>query len=158
MTDAPNPSAAKTEPVAWRVRAGVKHPLVENGKPFDWRLSDKYPSLGDGANLEWFDIEPLYTHPQPSLSVGLDREKMGGGDVIALVDPSRWNFPNAPQLAYANGHHDALALAAPAEGYVLVPEKLVHRAAGLLDCEGYDDTSKQLLACLPAASTGETGA
>ena len=42
---------------------------------------------------------------------------MGGGDVIALVDPSRWNFPNAPQLAYANGHADALAASTPVGGW-----------------------------------------
>jgi hypothetical protein len=42
---------------------------------------------------------------------------MGGGDVIALVDPSRWDFPAAPQLAYANGHADALAASTPVGGW-----------------------------------------
>lgn len=37
-----------------------------------------------------------------------DTTEMGGGDVIALVDPSRWDHPNAPQLAYAYGHNDAV--------------------------------------------------
>jgi len=45
--------------------------------------------------------------PQPS---GETREQMmGGGDVIALVDPSRWDCPNAPQLSYANGWNDAVS-------------------------------------------------
>lgn len=55
-------SDALPEPVAWRVRCGLNHPLVE-GKPFDWRLSEKRPELGEGAKSEWFDIEPLYTDP-----------------------------------------------------------------------------------------------
>ena len=45
--------------------------------------------------------------PQPS---GETREQMmGGGDVIALVDQSRWDCPNAPQLSYANGWNDAVS-------------------------------------------------
>lgn len=46
------------EAVAWRVRAGVNHPLVEV-EPFPWRLSEPVPSIGEGAQPEWFDIEPL---------------------------------------------------------------------------------------------------
>ncbi len=54
--------ASQREAVAWRIRAGLNHPLVE-GRPFDWRLSETRPSLGEGAKDEWFDVEPLYTSP-----------------------------------------------------------------------------------------------
>lgn len=36
-------------------------------------------------------------------------ETLGGGDVIAFVDPERWDHPGAPQLAYAHGWSDAVA-------------------------------------------------
>lgn len=34
--------------------------------------------------------------------------ELGGGDVIATVDPARWDHPLSPQLAYAYGWNDAL--------------------------------------------------
>lgn len=55
--------------VAWRIRAGLGHPLVED-KPFDWRLSESRPEYGDGAKAEWFDLEPLYTRPFSVNGVG----------------------------------------------------------------------------------------
>jgi hypothetical protein len=49
----------RLEPVAWRVRANRNHPLVERD-PFEWRLSETKPVLGEGAQVEWFDVQPLY--------------------------------------------------------------------------------------------------
>lgn len=45
----------------------------------------------------------------------------------------------------------------PEAGMRLVPEKLIFHAAGLLDCEGYDQTSADLLACLAAAPVPPAG-
>lgn len=57
-----------SEAVAWRVRAGVNHPLVERG-PFDWRLSETKPQLGEGAQPEWFDVQALgVIEPDPRIA------------------------------------------------------------------------------------------
>lgn len=44
----------------------------------------------------------------PSSEPDVSGEDWGGGDVIALIDPARWDHPDAPQHAYANGRNDAL--------------------------------------------------
>lgn len=74
---------------------------------------------GDLKPLNWSQAEPIYLRPAPPAFACLpDREEvdMGGGDVIALVDPSRWDHPTAPQLAYANGWNDALSAPPSAAG------------------------------------------
>lgn len=58
----PTGEVGGVEPVAWRVRCGLNHPLVE-GVPFGWQLSEKRPEIGEGAKPEWFDIEPLFAAP-----------------------------------------------------------------------------------------------
>src|SRR5690606_36123873 len=36
-----------------------------------WRLSEMKPTLGEGAQPEWFDVEPLFTRPTPATPEGL---------------------------------------------------------------------------------------
>lgn len=119
MTDAPNPSAAKT--------AFTVDDLAQ-----EIRRVDGSHSLGAGALAEaLWPFLSLYTHPQPSLSVGLDREA-----VARVIAPKAWALLDhevaermkarmgmaiadvseivGPSLKTADA---ILALAAPAEGW-----------------------------------------
>lgn len=57
-------------------------------------------------------------------------KEIGGGDVVACFDASRWDHPKAPQMSYANGWNDALSAApepvidpeAPVVGDPLAPK------------------------------------
>ena len=94
---------------ALRQSAIRAHPVAQKGEPVgEIVLSNKF-----GSGVSWVDgkLPPtgtkLYTHPAPASDELL--EDLGGGDVIALVDPERWDHPDAPQLAYANGWNNAIA-------------------------------------------------
>lgn len=107
--DAPNPSAAKTEPVAWRFMvAGVD----------EWEFCETDPRC---ETTDFSAVQPLYTHPQPSLSVGLDREAVAKIIWHRFAPSSDYNSGNALRGEYILAADAILALAARAEGYVLVP-------------------------------------
>lgn len=131
MTDATTtPTDKAGEPVAWRYRS-------KSGTS-GWMVTLD-PNMGEWPNLI---VQPLYTHPQPSLSVGLDKEavaklvcrEMGydpdqhikGGQATDFEDfGPRWK---AARNGHWHGFTDyeeiadqiikgVLALAAPAEGW-----------------------------------------
>lgn len=188
MTDAPNPSAAKTgEPVAWAYDLAMRYDHVFDTYD-EWKacLSATKPNGPDGGIR---NLTPLYTHPQPSLSVGLDREaiieavkdamtdawadicsdtgcwpadlkRVGKSPVRLEYRPAIWTESTAEMAA-----NRILALAAPAEGYVLVPveptEAMMRagRASDDQPSEGQDadlaaNYRAMIAACLPAAPTG----
>lgn len=192
MTDAPNPSAAKTEPVLLPCPfCGDDGEVRQTHDEFSRRRSvvvcrgcgaRSDASIGDlRASNEW----NTRTHPQPSLSVGLDREAVARVIHAREFPGQAWADATEAYRAHLCMTADAiLALAAPAEGYVLVPveptEDAVKRAASALAVEWFaggetdqairDEASTQwagfmcmaraalIAACLPAAPTGETGA
>lgn len=131
MTDAPNPSA-KTEE-----HCDVHHLLVEFANSIKGASLDK--------RIEYLrvftDRINAFTHPQPSLSVGLDREAVARVIAAELckqdydphADPATvfpddtlsWAYIDQGGVDFGLIADAILALAAPAEGYVLVPvEKL----------------------------------
>lgn len=217
MTDAPNPSAAKTGSEFTQYRrsqiaelrpyvpgeelgsnVSVSEADFKAGSPKAGDMIARNPANHDDQWLvaaDYFaaNFEPLYTHPQPSLSVGLDREAVARV-VFGIECPHEsWESFDERFEARGNRYHptqekafqiaDAiLALAAPAEGYVLVP---VEATEAMLDAAKpwpkhwppYDkaEASAQIAfnidravvrstwahmiaACLPDAHTGETGA
>lgn len=182
MTDATNPSAKTGEPVAWRHRR-------RNHVRARWVYGEQAVS----SNLSiLYETEPLYTHSQPSLSAGLDREAVarciiGPRRPVPVTSPytleelrdEMWERARADDKADAlNAAEAILSLAAPAEGYVLVPvERLrdliysaTHDVLPVTVCDvtgigtkaraqmQVDIADKVIAACLPAAPTGETGA
>lgn len=100
-------SAIRAQPEAPKVEQEPFGHWVEHtvGEPVFIRNGSYVPK---GEN---YTVTHLYTHPAPASDELL--EALGGGDVIALVDPERCNHPDAPQLAYAHGWNDAIAKQGP---------------------------------------------
>lgn len=100
MTPTTTPVAVRLVPVALllRVAALLEDPQAEHPHDVSYLIEE---------------IQALAA--APVAPAGSDGE-MAGGDVIATVDPSRWDHPTAPQLAYAYGWNDALAALRPAGG------------------------------------------
>lgn len=172
MTDAPTPSAAKTEPVAWvLMRNDFPHSVFTDKAEVLAQVAKRKQAEAEAAkefgltSVHWsaYDV-PLRTHPHPSLSVGLDRE------AAATIKAALNSKAGTVDLRDFTAELTAiLALAAPAEGYVLVPVEAVQPFLDAMKVIRPDDhdTSKiclatvadyrRLAACLPAAPTGETG-
>lgn len=177
MTDAPNPSAAKTgEPVVIppRVLEAIDHNLcslhdfdpefVKGQERFARAVIAEYERAMPGPDFALGE-DGMITHPQPSLSVGLDREV--GERVEKLAEVMEMGLPLTvsvqQQAESASDLRSLLALAAPAEGYVLVPveptEAMVTKAVAFTPANvSRVDISKvwsaMIAACLPAAPTG----
>lgn len=204
MTDAPNPSAAKagSEFTQYRrsqiaelrpyvpgespellYRVSISQADLDGGSPKDGDMIARNPANHDDQWLvaaDYFaaNFEPLYTHPQPSLSVGLDREAVAR-IVFGIECPHEsWESFDERFEARGNRYHptqekalqiaDAIiALAAPAEGYVVVPVDTLAEALFTADRlrknvtpdwiglpREYKDEWRSKAACLPAAPTG----
>lgn len=108
------------------------------------------------------------THPQPSLSVGLDREAAARvRDLADAIEAHLLGSPGNFEIAVSyldeteRDFRSLLALAAPADGYVLVPVEpteamLDAMFAGYVKSDGsYREAYRAMIAaCLPAAPTG----
>lgn len=118
MTDATTTRTDKAEPVAWQWRYGDAEWMTRVDRP-EW--------FDDEVNNPRFYSRPLYTHPHPSLSVGLEREAVAREAARRILsvnfDFLAPDMEPSEQREFEDSITNAiLALAAPAEGYVLVPE------------------------------------
>lgn len=186
MTDAPNPSAAKTEAFEARALMLVQKHGNPVGTDYEQGQNDMGHRMVTMARDADAAILSARTHPQPSLSVGLDREAVARVIAAELckqdydphADPATvfpddtlsWSYIDQGHVDFGLIADAILALAAPAEGYVLVPVEAVQPFFDAMKVIRPDDhdTSKiclatvadyrRLAACLPAAPTGETEA